>query len=237
MKILAISPTYNERDNVEELISQIHKAVPECHILIVDDNSPDKTHELIRDMMKSDERLHLIVREGKMGLGTAYCRGFKWAIEHQYDRIVQIDADLSHNPEEIPNMIEKIKDCDVVIGSRYVNGVNVVNWPLRRLMLSYFANIYARMITGLPVKDSTAGFKCFRREVLESIDLDNIRSEGYAFQIEMNFLSWIKGYRICEIPIVFVDRTVGKSKMSKKIIYEAIWMVPKLKLKRLLRLI
>ena len=237
MKVVVVSPTYNEIENVAELISQVHNITPESDILIVDDNSPDGTHKLVRELMKTDPQLHLIVRAGKMGLGTAYCEGFKWALKNGYDRVIQIDADLSHNPVEIPVMLEESKTFDVIIGSRYIKGVNVANWPLRRLMLSYFANIYSRIITGLPVKDSTGGFKCFNSKVLEAIELDKIKSEGYAFQIEMNYLSWIKKFKIKEIPIVFVDRTVGKSKMSKKIIYEAIWMVPKLKLKRILGLI
>lgn len=237
MKSLIISPTYNERENIEELIKKFHTHASECDILFVDDNSPDGTAGLINKIRDNDPQVELIVREKKLGLGTAYCRGFEWAIEHGYDRVVQIDADLSHNPEDIPRLLKKSMECDVVIGSRYINGVNVVNWPLRRLMLSYFANIYARLLTGLPIADSTGGFKCFNTKVLAEIDLNQIKSEGYAFQIEMNFLAWRKKFKLCEIPIIFVDRTVGKSKMSKKIIYEAIWMVPKLGLKRLFRIV
>lgn len=237
MKSLIISPTYNERENIEELIKKFHTHASECDILFVDDNSPDGTAGLINKIRDNDPQVELIVREKKLGLGTAYCRGFEWAIEHGYDRVVQIDADLSHNPEDIPRLLKKSLECDVVIGSRYINGVNVVNWPLRRLMLSYFANIYARLLTGLPIADSTGGFKCFNTKVLAEIDLNQIKSEGYAFQIEMNFLAWRKKFKLCEIPIIFVDRTVGKSKMSKKIIYEAIWMVPKLGLKRLFRIV
>ena len=237
MKSLIISPTYNERENVEELIKKFHAHAGECDILFVDDNSPDGTAELINKIRENDPQIHIIVRKEKLGLGTAYCRGFEWAIARDYDRVVQIDADLSHNPEDIPRLLEKSLEFDVVIGSRYINGVNVVNWPLRRLMLSYFANMYARLFTGLPIADSTGGFKCFNTKVLAKIDLNQIKSEGYAFQIEMNFLAWRKKFKLCEIPIVFVDRTVGQSKMSKKIIYEAIWMVPKLALKRLFRIV
>ncbi len=230
---LIISPTYNELENIEELIRKFHQNSPSSDILFVDDNSPDGTADMIKHLQKSDPGIHLIVREKKLGLGTAYCRGFEWALERGYGRVIQIDADLSHNPEDIPRLLEKSKKYDVVIGSRYVNGVNVVNWPLRRLILSYFANIYARVLTGLPVSDSTGGFKCFNTKVLEAINLKSIKSQGYAFQIEMNFLAWMKKFTICEIPIIFFDRTVGKSKMSNKIIYEAVWTVPKLALKRL----
>ncbi|NQU67655.1 MAG: polyprenol monophosphomannose synthase [Candidatus Marinimicrobia bacterium] len=237
MKSLIISPTYNELDNIEELIRKFHHHASDCDILFVDDNSPDGTADLIKRIQEKDPQINLIVRERKLGLGTAYCRGFEWALEHDYERVIQIDADLSHNPEDIPRLLEKSISYDVVIGSRYINGVNVVNWPLRRLILSKFANIYARILTGLPIADSTGGFKCFNTKVLAAIDLESIKSQGYAFQIEMNYLAWIKKYTICEIPIIFADRTVGKSKMSRKIIYEAVWMVPKLALKRLFRMI
>lgn len=233
MKTLVISPTYNEHKNILELIKQVREVGGDPDILIVDDNSPDGTADLVKSLMKKDKRLFIIEREGKLGLGTAYTTGFKWAMEKGYDRVVQIDADLSHNPADIPRLVEASKEADLVIGSRYINGVNVMNWPLRRLILSSFANIYAGAVTGLPVKDATGGFKCFNTKVLKSIDLAKIKSEGYSFQIEMNFITWCKGFRISEIPIVFNDRTVGESKMSKKIIFEAVKMVPILKWRKI----
>jgi dolichol-phosphate mannosyltransferase len=202
-------------------------------VLIVDDNSPDGTAALVRKMQKRNKRIHLLERPGKMGLGTAYVAGFRFALAHSYQFVFEMDADFSHDPEALPVLLKKIEDYDLVIGSRYISGVNVVNWPIRRLLLSYFANVYTRLITGMPVRDATGGFKCYRRKVLESIDLDSLKSNGYAFQIEINFMTWHKGFRVCEIPIVFVDRRVGTSKMSKNIIYEAAWMVWKLKIKSL----
>ena len=234
MKAIAISPTYNEGKNIKELISRVLISHLNIEILIVDDSSPDGTGGVVKTLMESEKRIHLIERPAKLGLGTAYCTGFKWAIQNGYDFIIQIDADLSHNPDDIKHLLEECSENDLVIGSRYVNGVNVVNWPLSRLFLSYFANLYAQIITGMPIKDSTGGFKCFRSKVLRSIDISRINSEGYSFQIEMNFLSWVNGYKIKEIPIIFTDRTIGESKMSKKIILEAIYMVPFLKIKKLL---
>lgn len=234
MKPLVISPTYNERKNIKEFLNQVRNAI-DADILIVDDNSPDGTGAYIKERQNDDDGLFIIERAGKLGLGTAYTTGFKWALENGYEYIVQIDADLSHNPADIPELVEAAQEFDLVIGSRYTQGVNVVNWPMRRLLLSFFANVYAKIITGVPVRDVTGGFKCWNRRVLESLDLDNITSEGYSFQIEMNFLSWLKGFKIKEIPIIFVDRTVGESKMSKKIIYEAVRMVPILKLRKLFR--
>jgi dolichol-phosphate mannosyltransferase len=180
--------------------------------------------------MKTNPKIHLIRRERKMGLGTAYVRGFKYAIEQKFDYVFEMDADFSHDPNEIPNFLKAIEEADLVIGSRYSNGVNVVNWPMKRLLLSYFANIYTKVITGLPITDATGGFKCYRREVLENIDLDIIKSNGYSFQIEMTFHIWKKGFRIKEIPIIFVDRRSGTSKMNKQIVREAVWMVWKLRL-------
>lgn len=231
MKSIIVIPTYNEINNISKLIEKIHSFVPEMHLLIVDDNSPDGTAKVVKDLAASDSenRIHLIEREGKQGLGTAYCRGFSWAIERGYDTIMEMDADFSHDPKEIPRFLEAIKENDLVIGSRYIKGVNVVNWPLRRLLLSYFANMYTQFITGLPIKDATGGFKCFRAEKLAQIDLDKIKSNGYGFQIEMNYRMWKKGARIKEIPIVFVDRIEGESKMSKKIVYEAVFLVWRLK--------
>ena len=237
MKPIAISPTYNEKKNISELISRVLSSYDGIEILIVDDNSPDGTAQVVNEIIQKDKRVHILERSGKLGLGTAYCAGFHWALEKGYDRIIQIDADMSHNPDDIAQLLAESKNSDVVIGSRYVNGVNVVNWPLRRLILSYAANFYAQIITGLPVRDATGGFKCFRGSVLEAIDLSKITSEGYSFQIEMNFISWIKGFKIKEIPIIFSDRTVGESKMSKGIIFEAIYMVPLLKLRKIFKLL
>ncbi|MDK2977175.1 MAG: dolichol-phosphate mannosyltransferase [Candidatus Marinimicrobia bacterium] len=234
MKRIVIIPTYNEKANVGNLIRDIRNLdLNPLDILIVDDNSPDGTADLIRDMQKNDKGLHLIVRPGKLGLGTAYIKGFHYALDHGYDLIAQMDADYSHDPKDLVKLFKAAEKYDWVIGSRYVTGINVVNWPLNRLILSYGANWYTRLITGLPIKDGTAGFKCWQSTVLKNIDLDTIKSQGYSFQIEMNFRAWKKGYRFHEVPIIFVDRTVGQSKMSKKIIREAVLMVWKLKLNSL----
>ncbi len=230
-RAIIIIPTYNEAENIGKLIPDLMKRYPEnVDILVVDDNSPDGTWKFVREMGEKDPRIHLLKREKKSGLGTAYCHGFKYCIEKGYDFIFEMDADFSHDPKEIASFLEAIKDADLVIGSRYITGVNVINWPMQRLLLSFFANKYTRFITGMPIADSTGGFKCFRRKVLESIDLDKIRSNGYAFQIEMNFKSWKKGFKIKEIPIIFYDRTSGSSKMSKKIVKEAVLLVWKLRL-------
>lgn len=228
-KALVIIPTYNEAQNAEKIITEVLQQSEIVEVLIVDDNSPDGTADIVKRMMEANKRIHLLQRERKLGLGTAYVAGFKYAIQHQFDFIFEMDADFSHNPKEIPIMLGKMDQCDVLIGSRYIKGVNVVNWPMKRLILSYSANIYTRLITGMPVHDATAGFKCYKRKVLETIDLDAIRSNGYAFQIETNFMAWKKGFTIMEMPIVFVDRRVGVSKMNKKIVYEAAFMVWKLK--------
>lgn len=230
---LVIIPTYNEADNVRRLVPKILNLGDNYHVLIVDDNSPDGTAEVVRTMQRDHDRLYLIEREKKMGLGTAYVAGFKFALEQGFDFVFEMDADFSHDPDELPNLLWKAQECDLVIGSRYATGVNVVNWPMRRLILSYAANVYTRIITGLPIRDATSGFKCYRREVLESIDLDTIRSNGYAFQIETNFWAWKKGFRLCEVPIIFVDRRSGISKMSRSIVFEAACMVWKLKLRSL----
>jgi len=232
-RCLVIIPTFNEADNLPRLLPTILNLGSHFNILIVDDNSPDGTAKLVKEMQKTEQRIHLIERPGKMGLGTAYVAGFKFALANGFDYIFEMDADFSHDPAELPRLLAKAEEYDLVIGSRYIEGVNVVNWPMKRLLLSYFANIYTRVITGMPVRDATGGFKCFRRKVLESIDLDAIHSNGYSFQIEMSFKSWRKGFRVCEIPIVFVDRRIGVSKMSKKIVYEAVWMVWRLKLRSL----
>lgn len=232
-KTLVVTPTYNEADNIELFIRQVLSQGTNLHILIVDDNSPDGTGAIVEKLMSGNSSIHLIRRPGKMGLGTAYVEGFKYAIAQSFEYIFEMDADFSHNPEEIPRFLEKMKECDLVLGSRYTNGVRVVNWPIRRLILSYAANVYTRIVTGMPIKDATGGFKCFNRKVLESINLDRVHSNGYAFQIEMNFKAWSKGFRVCEHPIIFADRQSGVSKMSKRIVYEAVFMVWKLKFQKI----
>ncbi len=229
MKTLVIIPTYNEAENVSLIIDAALRQGKSIDVLIVDDNSPDGTSNIVKEKQKKIKRLHLLEREGKMGLGSAYVAGFKYALENGYDYIFEMDADFSHDPNDIPRMLNEIKIADLVIGSRYVKGINVVNWPMRRLLLSFFAAQYAKIVTGMRINDPTGGFKCFRREVLEAIELDEIISDGYSFQIEMNFRTWIKKFRIKELPIVFTDRRVGQSKMSKKIVREAIIVVWKLK--------
>ena len=236
-KALVITPTYNEAVNLPKLIPKVLHQSSDLEILIVDDNSPDGTADIVKNLQRTNPRIHLIERPRKMGLGTAYVAGFKFAIEHQFDYVFEMDADFSHNPKELLNFLVKIQDYDLVIGSRYCRGVSVVYWPFRRLILSYFANRYTRIVTGMPVNDATGGFKCYRRTVLESINLDEIRSNGYAFQIEMNYKVWKKGFRLCEIPIIFVDRDRGESKMSKDIVYEAAFMVWKLKLRSFFNLL
>ena len=230
MTTIVISPTYNECKNVQSLIELILGKYPEFHLLIVDDSSPDGTANKVKELQADYPNLHLEERPTKDGLGTAYIYGFKWAIEREYDRIVQMDADLSHDPNDVPRLVNLLDEHDLIVGSRYVEGVSVVNWPIRRLMLSYGANLYSRVITGMPIKDSTGGFKAWRREVLEELNLNAVRSQGYSFQIEMNFRTWCKGFRIKEVPIIFVDRTIGESKMSKNIVYEAIFMVWRLRI-------
>ena len=229
MKSIVVIPTYNEKENINRMIDTLFGLGLDLQILIVDDNSPDGTGKMVDERIKADSRVHVIHRAGKLGLGSAYCEGFTYAAKLDVDYILEMDADFSHDPSTIPRFLEKMKEYDVVIGSRYLEGANVVNWPLRRLILSYGANLYTRIITGLPLHDATGGFKCFRREVLADLDLDKIRADGYSFQIEVNFMCWKKGYRLGEIPIVFTDRFHGTSKMSKKIIWEAVWMVWKLR--------
>lgn len=230
MKTLIISPTYNERKNIKQLVNMVIGENPELHLLIVDDNSPDGTSEKVKKLQTEYKNLFLETRPKKSGLGTAYIFGFKWALEKKYDNIIQMDADLSHNPKDLPRMVNNLQKYDLIIGSRYINGISVVNWPLRRLMLSYGANAYSRVITGMPIMDGTGGFKAWRSSVLSSIDLDSVKSQGYSFQIEMNFRAWVKKFNIKEIPIIFSDRTIGQSKMSKTIVYEAIFMVWRLRI-------
>jgi dolichol-phosphate mannosyltransferase len=235
MKIMVVVPTYNERKNLEELAPKVLSKLPGTELLVVDDGSPDGTGEYADALSRDDPRVHVLHRPSKMGLGSAYVQGFKYALEAGAEIIVQMDADFSHDPDVIPDLVGTAGSYDVVLGSRYITGANVVNWPLSRLFLSYFANVYTHIVTGLPLRDSTGGFKCFRRKVIETIDLDSIRSDGYSFQIEVNFRCWRKGFSIVEIPIVFVDRHSGTSKMSRRIVWEAMWLVWRLRLEAILR--
>lgn len=227
---LVIVPTYNESENITRIVPKILDQDPRLEVLVVDDNSPDGTGGLVDEMVAANPRVHVLHRAGKEGLGRAYLAGFRWALEHKYDLIFEMDADFSHDPSHLPEFLAAIKNADLVLGSRYRDGkVTVVNWPMARLLLSYGANIYARAVTGMHLGDGTGGFKCFRRHVLEAIPLDQVRSNGYAFQIEMSFRAWKRGFRIAEIPIVFHDRTEGESKMSKGIFREAVLMVWRLR--------
>jgi dolichol-phosphate mannosyltransferase len=229
-RTLVIVPTYNERENLPRLVPLILAQDPGIEILVVDDASPDGTGQLAEEIAREQPRVHVLHRSGKLGLGTAYIAGFKWGLERGYDYFFEMDADFSHDPEHIPTFLKAIQDFDVVLGSRYLHGrVTVVNWPIGRLLLSYFANVYARWVTGVPVADLTGGFKCFRREVLAAIPLDQVESNGYAFQIEMTFRAWKRHFRIGEVPIMFVDRNLGESKMSRKIVREAVWRVWRLR--------
>jgi len=225
-KPLVIVPTYNERENIAKLISRILEELPGADVMIVDDGSPDGTGEIVDEIGASDQRVHCIHRPNKMGLGTAYITAFKWALERDYTHCSEMDADFSHAPAALPRLFEATKEHDIAIGSRFYAGrLSIVNWPVSRLVLSLAASIYARVITGMRLWDSTTGFKCFNRKVLENLPLDEVKSEGYSFQIEMNFRAKRLGYTVGEIPIVFHDRTEGGSKMSKKIVFEAIWRV------------
>lgn len=231
MEALICVPTYNERDNIERLLERLLALPQKVDVLVIDDNSPDGTGRLADEIAAREERVHALHRPGKLGLGGAYIKGFQWALsETDAKYIFEMDADFSHDPAAIPEFLDRIRDADLVIGSRYCNGITVMNWPLSRLFLSVGANIYSRIITGLPLHDATGGFKCFRREVLEALPLDRIRSDGYSFQIEMNYHTWKRDFRIVEMPIVFTDRLVGQSKMSKRIIWEAAFLVWKLRL-------
>ena len=232
-KCLVVIPTYNEIDNICEIVPAVLGLPHPLEVLVVDDNSPDGTATAVEEMAVGDPRVHLLRRAGKMGLGSAYIAGFRWALERDYAVVFEMDADFSHDPGAIPSFLEEIEGADLVLGSRYLHGVTVVNWPLRRLVLSYGANAYSRLLTGVPVQDLTGGFKAFRREVLAGLDLGKVRSDGYSFQIEMTFLCWRRGFRVKEIGIVFADRRVGISKMNRRIIFEATWMVWRLFLIRL----
>ena len=228
---LVVIPTYNEVGNLTPLVEQVLAQDARLEILVVDDRSPDGTGQLAGALAQKEPRLHVLHREAKLGLGTAYITGFKWALERGYDFVFEMDADFSHDPAHLKDFLKAIANADLVLGSRYLGGrVTVVNWPMGRLVLSYGANIYARRITGLRIWDLTGGFKCFRRRVLEAIDLSQVRSNGYAFQIEMSVRAWRKGFTLKEVPIVFVDRTEGQSKMNRSIVREAVWMVPRLRL-------
>ena len=227
-KILVVIPTYNETENIARIVPQVLDQAEGVEVLVVDDGSPDGTGAMVRSMGEKDPRVHLLERPVKSGLGTAYVAGFKYALAGDYDFVFEMDADFSHNPKEIPVFLEKARTADLVVGSRYTNGVRVLNWPMQRLLLSWTANVWTRFMTGLPLNDATGGFKCYRIAVLRGIDLDSIRSNGYAFQIEMSYKAWRKGFRLAEIPIIFLDREAGTSKMSKHIVYEAFFMLWKL---------
>lgn len=229
---LVIIPTYNEKENIENVIRKVFSLTPLFHILIVDDNSPDGTGNIVKTLIDEFKNmLFLLERPEKQGLGTAYISGFKWALANGYQFIFEMDADFSHDPNDLVRLYDTCQNgADLAIGSRYKSGVNVVNWPMGRVLISYFASAYVRFITGMNIRDTTAGFKCYRRIVLETINLDKIRFKGYAFQIEMKFLTWKYGFHIVEIPIIFTDRKMGTSKMSGKIVYEAVWGVMKMKI-------
>lgn len=227
-KTLVIIPTYNERENIERIVPAVLKQGEGVEILIVDDGSPDGTGQIADNLSKDNPRIHVLHRKGKLGLGTAYVAGFKWGLERGYDLLMEMDADFSHDPNEIPNFIRAAQDHDLVLGTRYKGGVRVVDWPMSRLLLSTTAGKYVRIVTALPVSDPTGGYKCFRRAVLEAINLDAIHSNGYSFQIEMSYKAWMKGFRIGEVPIIFVDRRQGVSKISSGIVSEAMWVVWKL---------
>lgn len=237
MANLVIIPTYKEKENIEALIKSVSELPVSFDILIIDDNSPDGTANIVKRLKSAFPNLYLIERPGKLGLGTAYITGFKWALERGYGYIYEMDADFSHNPFDLIRLYEACHEdgADVAIGSRYISGVNVVNWPLSRVLMSYIASIYVRIITGMKIMDTTAGFKCYRKEVLENIQLDNIKSVGYGFQIEMKFTAWKLGYKIVEIPIIFTDRKLGSSKMSGGIFNEALWGVLRMKLRSVFR--
>jgi dolichol-phosphate mannosyltransferase len=234
VKALVVIPTYNERENLDPLLRRVFAQGLPIEVLIIDDNSPDGTGAMADELAAADPRVHVMHRAGKMGLGSAYVAGFRYALERDYDAVFEMDADFSHNPDSLPEFLRELETADLVVGSRYLHGVTVVNWPLKRLILSYGANVYSRVITGVPIKDLTGGFKCFRRRVLESLDLSRVRSDGYGFQIEINFKAWRKGFRIKEIPILFVDRRAGESKMNRRIVWEAAFMVWRLRILDLL---
>lgn len=230
-KSLIIIPTYNEKDNIRNMIEALFQINPALSLLIIDDGSPDGTSLIVKEMQKSFNNLFLVERTGKQGLGTAYILGFKWALERKYDYIFEMDCDFSHDPKEIPNLLQAALEADVVIGSRYINGIRIVNWPMKRLLLSFFASFYIKLITSLPLHDATGGFKCLTRKSLLNLDLDKISSNGFAFQIELNYKVWVKGFKIQEVPIIFYERQLGQSKMHSGIVFEAFFLVIQLRVK------
>jgi dolichol-phosphate mannosyltransferase len=232
-KTFVVIPTYNERANVAKIVPEVLAVAPELEVIVADDSSPDGTAEVVDQLARSDPRAHLLLRKVRQGIGPAYIAGFRRALELGAEYVVQMDADFSHPVSSLPAFFREIEHCDVVLGSRYVNGITVVNWPIERLLLSWFGNAYARAIMRTPIMDMTGGFKCWRRTALEALDLSRVRSNGYAFQIEMTYRAWRKGLRIRELPIIFADRTIGESKMSKRISYEAFWIVWWLKMRDL----
>lgn len=237
-RALIVIPTFNEKETISLIIGKIYsydlkKYLSDLHILVVDDNSPDGTAQVVKQLQSDDPRIQLLERKEKQGLGKAYVAGFRFALERNYDYVFEMDADLSHDPVYLQDFLEKIQDYDLVIGSRYIKGVNVINWPLSRLLISYFGNMYARIVTGIPVRDATSGFKCFRTEVLRAIDLSRVSASGYSFQIEMNYRVWKLGFKLCETSIIFYDRTIGYSKMSANIVKEGLLLVWKIKIKHL----
>ena len=235
MRNLVLIPTYNERENVSAMVDKVFSLPVEFDILVIDDGSPDGTADIVRERQKDyPDRLHLLCRKGKLGLGTAYLAGFRWGLERDYDYIIEMDCDISHNPDDLPRLVAAAEEgADVVIGSRYVQGVNVVNWPMSRLLMSYCASIYVRTVTGMPVHDATAGFVCYSRRVLERMDLDKVEMKGYGFQIEMKYSAWKLGFKIREVSIIFIDRVLGQSKMSSSIFGEAFFGVMKLRLRKI----
>lgn len=235
MRNLVLIPTYNERENVSAMVDKVFSLPVEFDILVIDDGSPDGTADIVRERQKDyPDRLHLLCREGKLGLGTAYLAGFRWGLERDYDYIIEMDCDFSHNPDDLPRLVAAAEEgADVVVGSRYVQGVNVVNWPMSRLLMSYCASIYVRTVTGMPVHDATAGFVCYSRRVLERMDLDKVEMKGYGFQIEMKYSAWKLGFKIREVSIIFIDRVLGQSKMSSSIFGEAFFGVMKLRLRKI----
>ena len=232
-KSLIIIPTYNEIDNIDKMIRAVFVLYPAISILIIDDGSPDGTAQIVEGHQKEFKNLHLLKRSGKLGLGTAYTTGFKWALERHYDYVFEMDCDFSHDPAQVKNLLEAAQSHDLVIGSRYIDGIRIINWPFRRLLLSYLASIYTRFVTGIPIQDTTGGFKCFSRKALNSLDLDQIVSSGYIFQLELNYKIWLKGLRIKEVPIIFYERRDGQSKVAGGIIFEALWAVLRLRLMKI----
>lgn len=230
---LLIIPTYNEIDNIQRMLETLHSLYPTLSVLIIDDGSPDGTAQIVKNYQAKWDKLNIIQREGKLGLGTAYITGFRYALERDFDFVFEMDCDFSHDPKDIPTLLEAAQTNDLIIGSRYINGIRIINWPMRRLLLSFFAGVYTRMITGMTVLDATGGFKCFTKKALNSLNLDKVFSNGYSFQIELNFKVWSKGLKVKEVPIVFTERRDGESKMSGGIVFEAVFAVIKLRLRKI----